>query len=192
MVSLSAIDFVKSEYLDSIYYADLFRINTKIWMIMGHGKSDAARIASSKIQDNDIARDGVAIKELDSQVYGRFDLGAIGKNTNKDSSLYLFHKIDIIAYCLSDAETQILFEGSERKIVPSSADRMAELSVMHQYPASLLAVCFPDDYITYSDPENRKYRFLEIMKSTQFTKFVLIPFMPSVEEKATLYAAYSN
>ena len=25
--------FKKSEYADSIYYADLFRINNKIWMI---------------------------------------------------------------------------------------------------------------------------------------------------------------
>ena len=46
-----------SKNADSIYYADLFKINNKICMITGFGKSQAARIAINKNNEADIARD---------------------------------------------------------------------------------------------------------------------------------------
>ena len=72
--------FEKSEYADSIYYADLFRIDNKIWMIMGHGKSDAARLASNRIEEDDLARDSVAIKVKNNILFAKCDFGAVRKD----------------------------------------------------------------------------------------------------------------
>lgn len=46
-----------SEHADSIYYADLFLINGRAWMITGTEKSAAGRLASNRDQANDKARD---------------------------------------------------------------------------------------------------------------------------------------
>ncbi|WWW10908.1 hypothetical protein V7P26_07785 [Arcobacter cryaerophilus gv. pseudocryaerophilus] len=99
--------FKKSEYADSIYYADLFRINNKIWMIMGYGKSEVARIASNNIEEDDISRDSTAIKAKDNILEARFDIGAINTELDEETrnELSKFHKVDYIAYCLSPEQT---------------------------------------------------------------------------------------
>ena len=42
-----------SQNADPIYYADLFKINNKIWMVTGAGKSKAASIASNNHNEED-------------------------------------------------------------------------------------------------------------------------------------------
>jgi len=187
------LNFKKSEYLDSIYYADLFNIHGKVWMIMGCGKSTAARIASNKAADADIARDGVALIEKNKQLFGRYDLGAIGAHADPESTLHALHQIDFIAFCLNEQETAQLFGREQRKLRTTTAEKMAKLSVINPYPASTaMFVCTPDEYISYQAPERREKKFIELVSSSNFCNFLLVPFMASPEEKAALYVEQSQ
>lgn len=185
--------FTKSEYLDSIYYADMFNIHGKVWMIMGCGKSTAARIASNKEENADIARDGVAITEKNKQLFGRYDIGAIGAHADPASTLHAFHQIDFIAFCLNEQETEQIFGHGQRKLIATSAEKMAKLSVVYPYPASAAQfVCSPKEIETYAAPELRERKFKEIVSSTEFNNFLLVPYMASADEKAALYVEHSK
>lgn len=185
--------FTKSEYLDSIYYADLFRIYGKIWMIMGCGKSEAGRIASNKEIDADIARDGVAITGKDNKLFGRYDLGATGAHADPASALQAFHPIDFIAVCLDKQETAKIFGNGQRKLITTTAEELAKLSVLNPYPAALAKfVCSSDEIEVYADPKLRERKFMEIISSTGFDTFLLVPFMASADEKAALYVEHSK
>lgn len=185
--------FTKSEYLDSIYYADLFSIHGKVWMIMGCGKSAAARIASNKEEDADIARDGVAITEKNKQLFGRYDIGASGAHADPTSTLHAFHEINFMAFCLNEQETEEVFGDRPRKLIATTAEAMAKLSVVNPYPASAAQlVCSPDEIKTYAAPELRERRFMEIVSATEFDTFLLVPFMATVDEKAVLYVEHSK
>ena len=76
-----------SKNADSIYYADLFKINNKICMITGFGKSQAARIAINKNNEADIARDAVAIIRENNILYGCYDPGGTNP-VKKDLQCY--------------------------------------------------------------------------------------------------------
>jgi hypothetical protein len=186
-------NFKKSEYLDSIYYADLFKIEGKVWMIMGCGKSTAARIASNKEEDADIARDGVALIEKAKKLFGRYDVGGTGAHTDPGSALHALHQIDFVAFCLNQQETLEAFGDKPKSIISTTAEIMARLSVVNPYPASLARhLCTSEEFAFYEDPKCRESRFLEHISSTGFSNFLLIPFMPSTEEKAALYVEHSR
>lgn len=82
---------------DSIYYADLFRIAGRCWMIMGSGKSDAARIASEKDRAADLARDSVALIRDGDVLHGRYDLGALPKDPARREEVCPVRRLDVVA-----------------------------------------------------------------------------------------------
>jgi|LauGreDrversion4_2_1035121.scaffolds.fasta_scaffold752443_2 hypothetical protein len=104
-----------SEHADSIYYADLFRIDSKVFMLTGSGKSIAARIASHENPNDDLARDGVTIVNINGKINGRYDLGAMCKNKPKDT--YTFHELDFIAHSLTESQTKQIFSKENRKCI---------------------------------------------------------------------------
>jgi hypothetical protein len=59
-----------SEHAESIYYADLFRINGKVWALTGTGKSDAGMAATAEKRDDDLARDSVAFVRDEAMLMG--------------------------------------------------------------------------------------------------------------------------
>jgi hypothetical protein len=178
--------FEKSDYVDSIYYADLFRINKKIGMIMGYGKSEAARIATEKQEADDLSRDCVAIRNNNGILEGRFDPGGI--NPEVDSELFDFHTIDHIVYCLSPEQTDAIFTSNEKKIVDCDLNTMTQLSVVYPFPAYIALSWFADLNVDYlQDPERRASKFQEVLQTCNFKKLGLVPYMPTVEDKAKLY-----
>jgi hypothetical protein len=183
----------KSEYLDSIYYADLFKICGKVWMIMGSGKSGAGRIASNLEKDSDLARDGVALIAKNNQLFGRFDLGASGVHADQDSPLDELHQIDFIAFCLDVQQTAALYNDAPQVLRSTTAEIMARLSVFNMYPASMARnLCTPDEFAYYASPALREEKFKELVLSTGFASFLLVPFMATVQEKANLYVERSQ
>ena len=69
-------NLIKSEYADSINYADLFRMGGKRWMMMECGKSQTARIASVSVRENDTGRDCAEIRDNHGVLEARYDSGA--------------------------------------------------------------------------------------------------------------------
>lgn len=180
--------FKKSEYADSIYYADLFRINNKIWMIMGYGKSEAARIASYNIIEDDISRDSTAIKVKDNILEARYDIGAI--NTELDDKFLEFHKVDYIAYCLSPEQTSEICID-QKKIMNVPLDIMSILSTTYPYTGIGVNMVFsPMEVMYLNDRERRIKKFKEIVSQAKNIKLLLVPYMETLEEKANLYKEY--
>lgn len=183
-------DLKKSEYADSIYYADLFKINNKMWMIMGYGKSDAARIASNNDRACDLSRDCVAIREESGSLYGRYDPGAL---SDPESDLHKFHKIDYVAYCLSPEQSDIRFKGGERFIDSCDLNFLSCLSVVYPYPAYSAQFCFtPKELEQLSDQNRRVEKFHEIVNAVSGCTLLIVPYMDTVEGKANLYRSYNN
>ncbi|MCW8879404.1 MAG: hypothetical protein OQJ89_06775 [Kangiellaceae bacterium] len=185
------LEFNKSEFADSIYYADLFRIEGKVWMIMGYGKSEAARLASEDDRACDLSRDCVALKVSDNELYGRYDPGALGAYNDEDSELHKFHKIDFISYCLSPEQTNEVFVSTARKIIDCDPGLMSKLCVIYPYPAYAAQFAFsPEEIEELADSERRSNTFLKLITASNFKNLVLVPFMSKLESKAELYKNY--
>ena len=185
--------FIKSEYADSIYYADLFRINDKVWMIMGYGKSNAARIASSNNRDNDLSRDATAIKVENNILKARVDFGAINieLEQSKRDELHRFYNVDYIVYCLSPEQTEDIFHKNERKIVQATLEDMSYCSTIYPYSGSAAQLVFSNDELTYlNNQEKRIERFKEIVSQAKNIELLFMPFMDTIEQKAELYQKY--
>ena len=177
-----------SLFADSIYYADLFRFNDAIWMITGCGKSKAAWIIIDKNDTNDLGRDAVAIKSKNDTIFGRYDSGAINPN---QEDLNKFHQINYIAHCLTENQSNTLKNDSgvtKLSITEVDNQLVAKLLSSYQYPGFSIKYFFSEEEcIRLWNPERRYNRFLEITHNCVNTKFVLVPWANSLEEKAILY-----
>lgn len=181
---------VPSDTPENIYYADLFRINGHNWMIQGYGKSTAARIASDKKSEAMYATDAVAIIRDGDALFGRYDPGAL---TTKDPDLCALHKIDAIAYCLNEQQTVAAFEprGGVREIVDVDSALLSTLCATYQYPAYMAPHFFTQaEFAHFANPHRMTKRFAELTQATIGTRFLLVPHMPTVEEKAALYSSF--
>ena len=177
--------FKPTEYIDSIYYADLFKINGRICMLTGYGKSVAAKIASNNESEADLGRDGVALINRDRHLYGRCDIGYISAKISEIP----FHKIEIIVHSLSEAQTNQLFNNKEQPI-PVLVDNKTIANEMCKFPYPALALASlisKENYIKLINPERRYKKFIELTNNIESIKFYLMPHMKMVEYKASLY-----
>lgn len=180
----------KSQNADSIYYEDLFEIKNRIWMITGAGKSKAASLAIDKNKQNtDIGRDSIAIVRDSKTLYGCWDPGA--KN-NEKNEFYNLYKIDFVAHCLDEATSQSFYENSQLTIQETDNKVLAEFlaDYMYIYPAFLAKHFFnEEEYNWLINPQRHFDRFLELTNNITSTKFLIVPWMSTIEEKAYLYTS---
>ena len=176
------IRFVKPN-IDNTYYADLFIINNIGWMITGSGKSDAAYIASNKAIDADIARDWVILMNKKNEL--------IGKDNNAGAYGFIpkielpEQQIGVIAHCLTKDETNEYFNWCEKHLKKVTNDIIAHRIIAYKEIISSISRC-PFDF-------NAEYRnFLRLTKNAIDVDFILVPYMPAVEEKAKLYIDYKK
>lgn len=172
---------------ESIYYADLFRINGKIWMIQGHGKSNAAMIATNNERADDLSRDATTIIRDKKDIYGRWDIGGINK---EKPDLHKLHKLDYIAFCLDERMTDNgLFSGIKENIIETDLKTYVNLCSVYPYPGYIAGKqIFSDMELRYfSDRSLMALRFMELLYGEVNVKLLLVPFMESVEKKAQLY-----
>lgn len=178
---------VRSDTPENIYYADLFRINNHNWMIQGYGKTTAARIASGKKSEAMYATDCVAIIRNGDTLCGRYDSGAL---STKNPELHELHKLDAIAYCLNEEETIKVFKprGGTREIVDVGVEVIASICATYPYPAYFAQHFFTHhELLHFSDPLRMTKRFVELTRGVPNIKFLIVPHMPTIEEKAALY-----
>lgn len=183
-------NFVRSDTPENIYYADLFRINDRNWMIQGFGKTQAARIASGRKNDAMYGTDSVALIREGDTLWGRYDLGAA---SSYDSELTKLHKLDAIAYCLNEEQTIKAFapRNGIREIVDVGFEMLSALCATYPYPASLAFHFFSQQEVAlFTNPMRMTERFIELTKEADGTKFLLVPYMPTPEDKASLYSSF--
>ena len=181
---------VRSNTPENIYYADLFRINSHNWMILGSGKTYAAQVASHQKRDAMHATDAVALIRGGHALWGRYDPGAVSTKNPELSTLY---RLDAIAYCLDEEQTAEFFKarGAALAIADVGFALIAGLCATYAYPAYMAPHFFSEQELShFSNPIRMTQRFAELTQGAVGTKFLIVPFMPSVEEKAALYSGF--
>ncbi|MEM7174326.1 MAG: hypothetical protein AAF443_00145 [Chlamydiota bacterium] len=162
-------------------------------MITGAGKSKAANLSISSCREGDLARDSVAIVRKGLDLFGSYDTGAIQKDPEKRKSINGLHKIDFIAYCLPEDETKDLFQNESPKIVAASNRFLITLSLAYNpiYPAVEARRFFSGEQLfRLQDTKRRFDRFLELTNNTSSIKFLIVPWMETLEAKASLYSEF--
>ncbi len=185
--------FKPTDAAENIYYADLFRINNRNWMILGSGKSKAAMIASNDEKEAMYGTDSIAILREGDRLWARYDLGVLPTVTHENPELWTKHRLDAIAYCLDEEQTQFLAEasGTTHSIVSTGFRTLSSLCATYPYPAAMALHFFSTaEFERLSDPDRMMQRFAELTSGTKGTSFLLVPHMARVEEKADLYRTY--
>lgn len=177
-----------SEHAESIYYADLFRINGQVWALTGTGKSDAGKAATGNKRDDDLARDSVAFVREGAMLMGRYDLGAINSVLLNDPDE--LHPLVAVVYCLSEAETAKAFANRPLELIDVDPETVGFLLTKSVYPASMVEYFFDDIEQAYLYNEERRWRhWLKLTVGTSGVRWLLAPWMPSAADKGALYAS---
>jgi len=176
------IEFIKPN-LDNTYYADLFVINNIGWMITGSGKSGAAYIATKKMREFDIARDCVILMNKENRL--------IGKDNEAEAHGFIpkielpEQKIGIIAHCLSKDETNEYFNGREKHLKKVTNDIIIPMVIAYK---KIIASIVGHPFNFTEECKN----LLKLTENITDVDLLLVPYMPTVEEKATLYINYKK
>lgn len=184
-------DLAPSAYADAIYHADLFIIKGRGWMIGGTGKSGAAALASGRDAVADVARDAVAIIREGDSLYGRHDPGAVPRDPVECDKRHRRHRLHFIAYCMNARETEMAYAGRALAMARVDNKMLGWMLANAIYPAELALFYF--DRARLSRLFNRALRvtrFLELTDGAAGTQFVVVPWMPTVEARAALYAGH--
>ncbi len=177
-----------SQHAASIYYADLFRINGKVWALTGTGKSDAGMAATARKRADDLARDSVAFVRDGTVLLGCYDQGAVNPEIPDD--VCALHPLAVVVYCLSQPQTGQLKSGRPLGLVDVDAETVGRLLTQKAYPAKLAPYFFDAAELAYlCDGERRLRHWLSITNGVQGTRWLLAPWMPSAADKGALYTA---
>lgn len=177
-----------SEHAESIYYADLFRINGKVWALTGSGKSDAGRAATATKPDDDLARDSVAFVRDGAMLMGRYDPGALNPEMLDD--IHALHPLVAVVYCLSEAETAKAFANRPLELVNADAETVGLMLSKSLYPAPMVQHFFDDNELSYLYNDLRRLsHWLKLTEGVHGVRWLLAPWMPSAADKGALYAS---
>ncbi|MEH6577939.1 MAG: hypothetical protein V7731_12760 [Amphritea sp.] len=175
---------------DSIYNADLVIIENRVWLIMGTGKSDAARIAANH-DENNLGSDSIALQRVGDTLFAKYDPGSIPDDIEKFKERHHWHKVDVVTYCFSKEETIKTYEGKLPALLEVDQRAVALLASNAPYPEIAAShISDPEQLAKLEDPNRRWQRFSELIKDVADTTFVLVPYMLTVQQKALLYKAY--
>ncbi len=178
-----------SEHAESIYYADLFRINGQVWALTGTGKSDAGRAATEGRRHNDLARDSVAFVRHGATLLGRFDPGAI--NVGLTDTLHALHRLAAVVYCCSAAETSKLFRDQPLKLVDIDAELLGAFLSDTPYTGYLAQHFLNDEQLSrLYDPMRKLLHWKQLTRGITGVRWLLAPWMPTASDKGSLYASF--
>lgn len=176
------LNLTASAHADSIYYADLFRINGKVWALMGHGKSEAGRAATLCSKVDDLARDSVAFIRDGDALTGRYDQGAVAGNE-------AVHRVEAVVFCLNASETAKVFANRPLELREAPPELLGGLMSDLPYPAALVDHFFDArEAADLRNPLRRVARWEALTAGVMGTRWFLAPFMATASAKGGLYA----
>jgi len=181
---MNLLNLVPSPTRDSVYYLDLFEINKRVWAIGGPGgKSEAARKATDA---QELGRDSIAITRVNNDLFGHQDFGAHGATAPASSP----RKIDVVAYCMSDEETKKAFGLNSLQIHKVDNGIVGTMLGSSIYPgAAAEYVVSPAEWAQLNNSLRRVNKFLRLTAPPVNCEFLLIPFMPTEQDKTNLLSA---
>jgi hypothetical protein len=176
--------------IGAIYRADLFRIGGRVWMIGGAGKR-AAALAAAGDPAAMLADDWVAIIRRDDALWGRHDPGMLPVDPAGRERRHRAWRIDVMAYCLSEAETAQAYARRPPALARVDNKQVGVmLTGLMVADGEAPAHTRPERFAPLSGRKHRLVRFLELTEDVVGTRFLLVPWMPSVAARAALYTRY--
>ncbi|HEX7635495.1 MAG TPA: hypothetical protein VF427_09490 [Noviherbaspirillum sp.] len=178
---------VPASDLLNIFYSDLFVINGKGTLFMGHGKSDCAWQACGKLKDNEIGQDFICLTRSGDHLLGHYQPYMV-----PPSYVGRPQSINVLVRCLSEKETNDIFKGDTPTML------FADFNGFMQ--ASRFNICFTGEevmpmmcrhvspvlYADFVDPDKRGWRFHDLVSPVPDLKFMVMPWMPTAAERVTL------
>ena len=176
---------VLSPRIMNIYYSDMFIINGRGCLIMGHGKSHCARIASGDSRSNEVGQDLICLSRTGDELFGHYEMSHVPNVFKPEPS-----KIEVFVRCLSEEETNKTFNGNKLDILFAEHDSFFQACRFNITftvdPMGTLRQSLGNRYPEYVDHDQRGIRFHKLTSGLPGAKYLVLPWMPSVEEKATL------
>lgn len=159
------------------YYADLFVVNGKGCVIMGHGKSRAIRRFTGE-DTKELSTDMVKFERVDSKLIA---MGAM-----MDIAEAMGHTVDTFIQEKTDVDYFIYMKSAEqttsKDVIEVSKEEFCELADFNAtFPCQ-----FPHIKISI---DNRRKEFASLLENAN-VKCITVPWCDTMEEKGALVAAY--
>jgi len=181
--------FVLSPRVMSIFYSDMFKINNRGCLFMGHGKSDCARIASNNSSMNEIGQDTICLSRVGNELFGHLEMSHVPPTFKPNPK-----KIEVFVRCLSEEETQKTFNKDSLGILfanENSFFQACHFNITFTVdPLHTISQSLGSRYGEYADYEQRGIRFKKLISDLPDVEYLVLPWMPTVVEKATLLKTY--
>jgi hypothetical protein len=183
-------NFIVSPRADQIFYADAFVIEGRGCLVMGHGKTEMCRLATDKVRDVEIGPDHICLIREGDCLYAQFEM-----IQTCDAYVPTPHPVHHMIRCLSDAETARAFGPGPRSLSLTDYDEFVRLCHFNiTYNPDLLGALRsemgPVRYGEFASPARRVERFRALTSGVPGMRFIVVPWMDSVEEKAKMLREY--
>lgn len=158
----------------TFYCASLSNIKEKTWLILDYEKF----FASKKLDDKnvDVTKYVVDVIRKNNELIGV----CIDSDTIPKTSLTpIPRKIDAIAYCLNKEQTGVVFNQGDSKV--AVLQTIAEI-LFSLYDSCMYTVYFSSNAL----PNDQRKKISALIKNMPFTKFLIIPYTDTTEEREKL------
>ncbi|QTP14788.1 hypothetical protein [Serratia symbiotica] len=182
-------EFFISQNAKNVYYADVHIINGKGCFFTGSGKSECGRLASSNPEKS--IYDSVGLTRIGQELFAYYDpimIPAMNKKFPDTNSLI---KIENFIFCFTDQSTESIFKDNKKEILECGSNEFVQISKFNicltADPLGLIKGKLGDDeYYDLIDENKRGFRFIETIDGVINAKYIGLPWMDSIEEKAKL------
>lgn len=171
-------DFIPSNKKENIFYGDIFMINNKGCLVMGHGKSDVCKKYTGENTD-EIALDFACITEENDELYGHFEMEVRHKDVKEP--IEDRKKLDYFIRMLSEDETIKRFKNYKREIVEISVEDFIDLCEFN--------ITFTMQGFMPDSDYSKKIFFTELVGNKKI-RCIVVPWCNTVEEKGKLIKDY--
>jgi hypothetical protein len=183
---------VVSPNIMNIYYADMFIINGKGTLVMGHGKSDCSWKASNMAPKSRVGEDFIGLTTLGNDLYGSLEQFMVSPGYKSYP-----HKIEVWLYCMSEEDTKNNFRTDPPTVLFGDVEKLFQvcrfnISYTGEHIHPLMQEFMNQmDYKQFVSEDARGHRFINLVGHfKEKVKCVLVPWMPTADDRVALIRKY--
>ncbi|AXR16913.1 MULTISPECIES: hypothetical protein [unclassified Bacillus (in: firmicutes)] len=184
-------EFIATARPNNIFYGDIFKIHDQGCLIFGSGKSQASRIASNSLvnEDAEVGLDFACLTREDNQLYGHYEFEI--RAPHIEDPIHERVKLDYFIRMLDEKETAKVFQNKELRIINVGYAEFVQLSTFNiTFVAPSLIPKPPGFPETETNHRKRMEKFINLTNGTDIAGFLLVPWTERVEGKAEMIEKY--
>lgn len=190
--------------LATIFSADLAVIRSRVWLIFGHGKREAARRAAGDDPSSLLSDGSVALRIVGDRLHARADAGVIdtdaaatgedgrgdgrgdGRAEGDPAGGPQWHPVDAMVYGLDPFQTRGAFVSGASYLRRSSAEAIGLLSSRDPYAGTRAApLVDAQTWARACDPSRRILLMRRVTMELPALPCFVLPFAPSLASKVS-------